>query len=78
MSADPGPDRPATADHGAAAERTRLAWRRTGLSATAVGLLAARRDTDLDAARKTLHGAAERAGLTDAEMARVIIEWTVQ
>lgn len=29
-------------DHGAAAERTRLAWRRTGLSATAVGLLAAR------------------------------------
>jgi hypothetical protein len=29
-------------DPGAAAERTRLAWRRTGLSATAVGLLAAR------------------------------------
>jgi uncharacterized membrane protein YidH (DUF202 family) len=29
-------------DHGASAERTRLAWRRTGLSATAVGLLAAR------------------------------------
>jgi hypothetical protein len=29
-------------DTGAAAERTRLAWRRTGLSATAVGLLAAR------------------------------------
>ncbi|GAB1642707.1 DUF202 domain-containing protein [Krasilnikovia sp. MM14-A1259] len=26
-------------DHGASAERTRLAWRRTGLSATAVGLL---------------------------------------
>ena len=31
-----------TADRGAAAERTRLAWRRTGLSATAVGLLVAR------------------------------------
>lgn len=31
-----------TPDHGASAERTRLAWRRTGLSATAVGLLAAR------------------------------------
>jgi hypothetical protein len=29
-------------DRGAAAERTRLAWRRTGLSATAVALLAAR------------------------------------
>jgi len=31
-----------TADHGASAERTRLAWRRTGLSAAAVGLLAIR------------------------------------
>lgn len=31
-----------TADPGASAARTRLAWRRTGLSATAVGLLAAR------------------------------------
>jgi uncharacterized membrane protein YidH (DUF202 family) len=31
-----------TEDHGASAERTRLAWRRTGLSATAVGLLAVR------------------------------------
>lgn len=29
-------------DHGAAAERTRLAWRRTSLSAAAVALLAAR------------------------------------
>jgi uncharacterized membrane protein YidH (DUF202 family) len=29
-------------DPGAATERTRLAWRRTGLSATAVGLLATR------------------------------------
>lgn len=29
-------------DAGASAERTRLAWRRTGLSATVVGLLAAR------------------------------------
>jgi Domain of unknown function (DUF202) len=29
-------------DHGASAERTRLAWRRTGLSASAVGLLAVR------------------------------------
>jgi hypothetical protein len=33
---------PITPDHGASAERTRLAWRRTGLSATAVGLLAVR------------------------------------
>jgi uncharacterized membrane protein YidH (DUF202 family) len=32
----------ATPDHGASAERTRLAWRRTALSATVVGLLAAR------------------------------------
>ncbi|MFG1988913.1 DUF202 domain-containing protein [Actinoplanes sp. NPDC048988] len=31
-----------TADHGAAAERTRLAWRRTALSAAAVALLALR------------------------------------
>jgi uncharacterized membrane protein YidH (DUF202 family) len=29
-------------DHGASAQRTRLAWRRTGLSAAAVALLAAR------------------------------------
>nr|BFE68327.1 hypothetical protein GCM10020092_016280 [Actinoplanes digitatis] len=29
-------------DPGASAERTRLAWRRTGLSATAVALLATR------------------------------------
>ena len=29
-------------DHGASAERTRLAWRRTALSATVVGLLAVR------------------------------------
>jgi hypothetical protein len=31
-----------SSDPGASAERTRLAWRRTGLSATAVALLAAR------------------------------------
>ncbi|XVU24435.1 DUF202 domain-containing protein [Actinoplanes sp. CA-054009] len=31
-----------TADHGAAAERTRLAWRRTALSAAAVALLSLR------------------------------------
>jgi hypothetical protein len=35
-------DQPISADHGASAERTRLAWRRTGLSASAVGLLAVR------------------------------------
>ncbi|RZU49868.1 uncharacterized membrane protein YidH (DUF202 family) [Krasilnikovia cinnamomea] len=34
MSAPDGED-----DHGASAERTRLAWRRTGLSATVVALL---------------------------------------
>ena len=32
----------AESDHGASAERTRLAWRRTALSATACALLAAR------------------------------------
>jgi uncharacterized membrane protein YidH (DUF202 family) len=31
-----------TPDHGASAERTRMAWRRTGLSAAAVALLAVR------------------------------------
>jgi hypothetical protein len=31
-----------TDDHGASVDRTRFAWRRTGLSAGAVGLLAAR------------------------------------
>jgi uncharacterized membrane protein YidH (DUF202 family) len=36
-------------DHGASVERTRLAWRRTALSATAVGLLAARPAFDPDA-----------------------------
>jgi hypothetical protein len=36
-------------DHGASAERTRLAWRRTGLSASVVGLLAARPAFDPDA-----------------------------
>ncbi len=39
MTGEPAPP---TGDHGASAERTRFAWRRTGLSATAVGLLAAR------------------------------------
>ncbi|MGK5678884.1 DUF202 domain-containing protein [Actinoplanes sp. URMC 104] len=38
MSAEPA----CTPDPGASAERTRLAWRRTVLSATAVGLLAVR------------------------------------
>lgn len=46
MTADADPGGQATGDwtpdHGAAAERTRLAWRRTGLSATTVALLAAR------------------------------------
>jgi uncharacterized membrane protein YidH (DUF202 family) len=36
------PVEPWTPDHGASAERTRLAWRRTGLSAGAVALLAVR------------------------------------
>jgi uncharacterized membrane protein YidH (DUF202 family) len=43
VTAPEEPDQtPPTPDHGASAERTRLAWRRTGLSATAVGLLAVR------------------------------------
>jgi hypothetical protein len=37
-----GPAAPWTPDHGASAERTRLAWRRTALSAGVVVLLAAR------------------------------------
>jgi uncharacterized membrane protein YidH (DUF202 family) len=36
------PPIPERSDHGAAAERTRLAWRRTVLSGTIVGLLAVR------------------------------------
>ena len=39
MTAPPTPER---SDRGASAERTRLAWRRTALSGTVVGLLAAR------------------------------------
>jgi uncharacterized membrane protein YidH (DUF202 family) len=41
-SAPAAPAGAAAPDHGAAAERTRLAWRRTGLAAAAVALLAAR------------------------------------
>jgi hypothetical protein len=37
-----GPPTRERSDRGAAAERTRLAWRRTALSGTVVGLLAAR------------------------------------
>jgi uncharacterized membrane protein YidH (DUF202 family) len=40
----PAPDRPAP-DRGAAAERTRLAWRRTTLAVTAITLLIARMAT---------------------------------
>jgi Domain of unknown function (DUF202) len=39
MTAPPTPER---SDRGASAERTRLAWRRTALSGTVVGLLAVR------------------------------------
>ncbi|GAA2471655.1 DUF202 domain-containing protein [Winogradskya humida] len=39
---DPGARVPGARDPGASAERTRLAWRRTGLSATAVALLSVR------------------------------------
>jgi hypothetical protein len=45
----PGTGGPAADDHGASAERTRFAWRRTGLSAAAVGLLAARTAVHPDA-----------------------------
>ncbi|MFI7546314.1 DUF202 domain-containing protein [Actinoplanes sp. NPDC049599] len=52
-----------TTDPGAAAERTRLAWRRTGLSATAVALLAARPAFTPDAGSLTyLVAAAALAG----------------
>ena len=52
-----------TRDAGASAERTRLAWRRTGLSAAAVGLLAARPAFTPDAgAAQVLLAAAAMAG----------------
>jgi hypothetical protein len=44
-------------DPGASAERTRMAWRRTGLSATAVGLLAMRPAFAPEAGTWTLLGA---------------------
>jgi len=47
-----------TEDHGASAERTRLAWRRTVLAATVVGLLAARPVFDPDAGAAQWIGAA--------------------
>lgn len=54
-----------TDDHGASAERTRLAWRRTGLSAAAVGLLAARPAFSPDAgAVRWLTAAGAMAGWT--------------
>ena len=50
-------------DPGASAERTRLAWRRTGLSASAVGLLAVRPAFAPDAgAARVLLAAAAMAG----------------
>ena len=39
-------DTPASRDHGASAERTRLAWRRTALSGGVVALLACRPAVD--------------------------------
>ncbi|WP_250001864.1 DUF202 domain-containing protein [Actinoplanes sp. M2I2] len=47
-----------TPDHGASAERTRLAWRRTVLSASVVGLLAARPAFHPDAGAPQWIGAA--------------------
>ncbi|GAA2545697.1 hypothetical protein GCM10010435_13450 [Winogradskya consettensis] len=51
---DPATPGPATRDPGASAERTRLAWRRTGLSATAVALLTVRPAFAPDAAPATI------------------------
>lgn len=63
-------EHPRKAPDGAASERTRLAWRRTVLTATLVALLAARMAIDAD---PRSFGAGVIAGLTASWLALVTI-----